>query len=218
MFRPSDRGPEHGGRGEEGPFGFFFFLMRRRPPRSTRRYTLFPYTTLFRSPAATGKFTICAAKMYAAQIPIRRSEEHTSELQSRNDISYAVFCLKKKKPFSNGSYLFHICCTSGLIPIPRGSLLFTSDCVSLNFRISFCMFFVFFLMIRRPPRSTRRYTLFPYTTLFRSIPRHEHDRVRKALLDYCERDRSEEHTSELQSRNDISYAVFCLKKKKKKKK
>src|SRR3546814_2864704 len=97
-------------------------------------------------------------------------------------------------------------------------------------------------MIRRPPRSTRTDTLFPYTTLFRS-------RLRKAglgeqLCPGCQREalaaerrevaeggqpgadqagghrrqeqRSEEHTSELQSLMRISYAVFCLKKKKKK--
>src|SRR3546814_6299199 len=91
---------------------------------------------------------------------------------------------------------------------------------------------IFFLMILRPPRSTRTDTLFPYTTLFRSgewtgaasgktfqvenparrqpiaeAPRGEAEDV----------DRSEEHTSELQSLMRISYAVFCLKKKKKKK-
>src|SRR5881628_109364 len=69
-------------------------------------------------------------------------------------------------------------------------------------------------MIRRPPRSTRQSTLFPYTTLFRSVrderlPGHHalHHRVAAPL------ERSEEHTSELQSLTDISYAVFCLKKK-----
>src|SRR6188474_3943750 len=76
-------------------------------------------------------------------------------------------------------------------------------------------------MIRRPPRSTRRYTLFPYTTLFRSVDRFlAHYEVPIVEGDRCtflwrgEADRSEEHTSELRSRNDISYAVFCLKKKK----
>src|SRR6184192_4630378 len=71
----------------------FFFLMIRRPPRSTRRLTLFPYTTLFRSwpwrcrwAGSTSPGPTCG-----------RSEEHTSELQSPIDISYAVFCLKKKK-------------------------------------------------------------------------------------------------------------------------
>src|ERR1051325_11871534 len=73
----------------------------------------------------------------------------------------------------------------------------------------FFSYFFFFLMIRRPPRST----LFPYTTLFRSdvgAGRH-HRAVRRRQLD--QHDRSEEHTSELQSPYVISYAVFCLKKK-----
>src|SRR3546814_4666612 len=83
---------------------------------------------------------------------------------------------------------------------------------------------VFFLMIRRPPRSTRTDTLFPYTTLFRSQqgqPGAGFQPVEvdlRALLEVrVERDphRSEEHTSELQSLMRISYAVFCLKKKKK---
>src|SRR6059058_4203609 len=76
-------------------FVFVFFLMIRRPPRSTRRYTLFPYTTLFRSTmltGANGSHVDCVVLDL-----VMRSEEHTSELQSRNDISYAVFCLKKKK-------------------------------------------------------------------------------------------------------------------------
>src|SRR3546814_5049500 len=89
----------------------------------------------------------------------------------------------------------------------------------------------FFLMIRRPPRSTRTDTLFPYTTLFRSplpacVMRH-HPRIggRRSNVGCLDRDRgiarqpmgpvrSEEHTSELQSLMRISYAVFCLKKKK----
>src|SRR5213079_3501059 len=79
----------------------------------------------------------------------------------------------------------------------------------------FCIFFFFFfLMIRRPPRSTQQPTLFPYTTLFRSVQSTSEQQRR-----YCFHrgwDRSEEHTSELQSPVVISYAVFCLKKKKKK--
>src|SRR3546814_8508731 len=99
----------------------------------------------------------------------------------------------------------------------------------------------FFLMIRRPPRSTRTDTLFPYTTLFRSPPVDHVDQrevrfgdrfeepvllekplvlrvahVRKVAMKHqCKVTRSEEHTSELQSLMRISYAVFCLKKKKK---
>src|SRR3546814_16315123 len=84
---------------------------------------------------------------------------------------------------------------------------------------------VFFLMIRRPPRSTRTDTLFPYTTLFRSllITAYAHSETANTSASWCSRssthcrrcsnDRSEEHTSELQSLMRISYAVFCLKKK-----
>src|SRR3546814_14389705 len=91
----------------------FFFLMIRRPPRSTRTDTLFPYTTLFRSMVravdgatvpATGEIEDPhdllprrASRISAAHVIAGRSEEHTSELQSLMRISYAVFCLKKKK-------------------------------------------------------------------------------------------------------------------------
>src|SRR3546814_2129644 len=71
-------------------------------------------------------------------------------------------------------------------------------------------------MIRRPPRSTRTDTLFPYTTLFRSS-RLDYDDPRgfgRTGLRATDAVRSEEHTSELQSLMRISYAVFCLKKKK----
>src|SRR3546814_7094145 len=84
------------------------------------------------------------------------------------------------------------------------------------------------LMIRRPPRSTRTDTLFPYTTLFRSSPgswgaARRRDTKSHDPSPWCGHDprasrgrndiRSEEHTSELQSLMRISYAVFCLKKK-----
>src|SRR3546814_1798580 len=101
--------------------------MIRRPPRSTRTDTLFPYTTLFRSPSTSISITILSdvdlpspsnrsvwlqQKGYSggvgmslkalvggtsSWIDVTRSEEHTSELQSLMRISYAVFCLKKKK-------------------------------------------------------------------------------------------------------------------------
>src|SRR3546814_7992635 len=88
----------------------FFFLMRRRPPRSTRTDTLFPYTTLFRS-RRIGPFEAfaidemtrgggdrgCATGQSLRRRGHFRSEEHTSEIQSLMRISYAVFCLKKKK-------------------------------------------------------------------------------------------------------------------------
>src|SRR3546814_12905108 len=107
-------------------FFHFFFLMIRRPPRSTRTDTLFPYTTLFRSavirisifeekvmalgmvldPTATRTDDIASpgpdagmliGKRVGFRLDRMRSEEHTSELQSLMRISYAVFCLKKKK-------------------------------------------------------------------------------------------------------------------------
>src|SRR3546814_1794629 len=73
--------------------------MIRRPPRSTRTDTLFPYTTLFRSirwKAAGGGVHARQCLGVALANQQRRSEEHTSELQSLMRISYAVFCLKKK--------------------------------------------------------------------------------------------------------------------------
>src|SRR3546814_1063824 len=107
---------------------FFFFFMIRRPPRSTRTDTLFPYTTLVRSPRARRQASAAARRSHLPAgrgIPLcrqahrsvvrvefaapgtgstvwpaalaARSEEHTSELQSLMRISYAVFCLKKKK-------------------------------------------------------------------------------------------------------------------------
>src|SRR3546814_16564847 len=86
-------------------FMYFFFLMIRRPPRSTRTDTLFPYTTLFRSPGtvpATSRRRCSTRPRRSAGWTYSRSEEHTSELQSLMRISYAVFCLKKKK--KNGEY------------------------------------------------------------------------------------------------------------------
>src|SRR3546814_7241015 len=83
-----------------------FFLMIRRPPRSTRTDTLFPYTTLFRSAQdsnQTGALENALISRLAEEGFSRsdnaryRSEEHTSELQSLMRISYAVFCLTKKK-------------------------------------------------------------------------------------------------------------------------
>src|SRR3546814_10734816 len=83
--------------------------MIRRPPRSTRTDTLFPYTTLFRSLRALQgarhqprlrsrrRRQISRGLALARRAGERRSEEHTSELQSLMRISYAVFCLKKKK-------------------------------------------------------------------------------------------------------------------------
>src|SRR5210317_1087254 len=76
--------------------------MIRRPPRSTPYPTLFPYTTLFRSSKNKKNFLIKKNIIIPAGLGFgtghhARSEEYTSELQSHSEISYAVFCLKKKK-------------------------------------------------------------------------------------------------------------------------
>src|SRR6476620_12510673 len=73
------------------PISFFFFLMIRRPPRST----LFPYTTLFRSRRRT--WSRPAAAPTACPHPMPRSEEHTSELQSRQYLVCRLLLEKKKK-------------------------------------------------------------------------------------------------------------------------
>src|SRR5690349_22051834 len=90
---------------------------------------------------------------------------------------------------------------------------------------SYYFMFFFFLMLRRPPRST----LFPYTTLFRSVKENTATRGQKrkdlreeergiSLIEHVMRDyRSEEHTSELQSRRDLVCRLLLEKKKKKKK-
>src|SRR3546814_7714866 len=102
--------------------------MIRRPPRSTRTDTLFPYTTLFRSPALSRLHQRCSGHKprpsrgswkrgrnwhhqsdpkgvgNQGAWPVGRSEEHTSELQSLMRISYAVFCLKKKNTKKSHNY------------------------------------------------------------------------------------------------------------------
>src|SRR3546814_8506845 len=84
----------------------FLFFMIRRPPRSTRTDTLFPYTTLFRSRRIGHQrrhILHLELEVFGAGSARKqeRSEEHTSELQSLMRISYAVFCLKKKKITKN---------------------------------------------------------------------------------------------------------------------
>src|SRR5210317_1004056 len=90
-----------------------------------------------------------------------RSEEHTSELKSHSEISYAVFCLKKKtKTLPKVMPAFVTLATEITSSTPMRSG-FSSFKITIRFEI-------FFLMILRPPRSTPYPTLFPYTTLFLS--------------------------------------------------
>src|SRR5690349_24833714 len=88
--------------------------------------------------------------------------------------------------------------------------------ISLSSFLS-CLFFFFFLMIRRPPRST----LFPYTTLFRSCLGRgassssiQPQTTSKSFFDSCPAARDRKSTRLNSSHVEISYAVFCLKKKK----
>src|SRR5210317_1621961 len=145
--------------------------MIRRPPRSTPYPTLFPYTTLFRSrrpwfrsrrrngwPRRRRRSTRTAWPA--------RSEEHTSELKSHSEISYAVFCLKKKtqqgirlRSFADQQHEELDVAVRRLarqLPVEDpGQHLLTK--------------LIFFLILRLHPRSTPYPTLFPYTTLFRSF-------------------------------------------------
>src|SRR5471032_1796943 len=189
----------------------FFFFMIRRPPRST----LFPYTTLFRSgrrghSRRRGRGLPRERRAHPVR---RRADRKSTRLNSSHiTISYAVFCLKKTtakrfKPASNarGSHSWSARSWSDSL-----STFCVRQCSKS--RESWCCFF--FLMIRRPPRST----LFPYTTLFRSRL-DEPPQCRVALGDAKDvgrrgESRSEEHTSELQSHHDLVCRLLLEKKKK----
>src|SRR3546814_4713706 len=113
--------------------------MIRRPPRSTRTDTLVPYTTLFRSLSSCRRATarLCApaapsgpllhwARRKQSEQSARRSEEHTSELQSLMRISSAVFCLKKKNKdvlaysCANADVELEFCIDMRLVPVTIG--------------------------------------------------------------------------------------------------
>src|SRR5450432_2753805 len=141
---------------------------------------------------ATRRLTLALQELLTAR---DRSEEHTSELQSRSDIVCRLLLEKKKTPlpFTNS-------CPPGV------SFLFQRQPTAA------LTFLLFFLMIRRPPRST----LFPYTTLFRSRAspsRSGSPRLAQETRAPQRRRRSEEHTSELQSRSDLVCRLLLEKKK-----
>src|SRR3972149_6564672 len=173
--------------------------MIRRPPRST----LFPYATLFRSwYAAITRKPVCRCCPWSPARPVRqgrRSEEHTSELQSQSNLVCRLLLEKKKKIKSTSWGLMHGLRSKGGTASEMGKV----DLVD----VVYC--YVFFLMIRRPPRST----LFPYTTLFRSTcsSRSHHwspSRWRLARRSRPNRRRRlrrpEEHTSELQPQSNLA--------------
>src|SRR5213594_4221640 len=131
--------------------------MLPRPTRSPPALTLFPYTTLFRSRAAGRQADLPRSAGPQGGVWPGRSEEHTSELQLRTLTSYAVFCLKKKKWKIMDSRLAR---TRPKESASRRSIARPSNLIEPP---------PFFLMTRRPPRSTQAFTLLPYTTLFRSL-------------------------------------------------
>src|SRR5471030_2432806 len=118
--------------------------MIRRPPRST----LFPYTTLFRSQSpARRRGTLAVDRHRPPRRRGRRDRKSTRLNSSHLGTSYAVFCLKK----------------TNVIPPPQAESMYHQKIRARG--ISGTLTVIFFLMIRRPPRST----LVPYTTLFRSL-------------------------------------------------
>src|SRR5579864_7588233 len=148
-----------------------------------------------------------------------RSEEHTSELQSHVNLVCRLLLEKKKK-----TELRHLLIRIKNYQRTNYSYSFIYIfiiflCISLFFVIvvissSHILFFFFFLMIRRPPRST----LFPYTTLFRSRYGDAAEQLFRRTFGATAAifaDRSEEHTSELQSHVNLVCRLLLEKKKKK---
>src|SRR6478672_7030064 len=185
--------------------------MIRRPPRST----LFPYTTLFRSRRAVLPDAGADAPLRAGP-HTARSEEHTSELQSRSDLVCRLL-LEKKNDLSQDEWQ-----QIQRHPAIAARILLTYDvsdeliAIVLHHHEAYDGHCFFFLMIRQPPRST----LFPYTTLFRSASRRSSGPTALRRRRWERRRpsgrstrRSEEHTSELQSRSDLVCRLLLEKKK-----
>src|SRR6187549_2902584 len=145
-----------------------------------------------------------------------RSEEHTSELQSHHPISYAVFCLKKKKLAS---------ATAAMTPAAANTKNATVTAITsptfppllrpsiFPTRLPICFFFF------NDTATTEIYTGWYTLSLHDALPISEARKIAMPHQPFGSArrapPRSEEHTSELQSHHPISYAVFCLKKKKK---
>src|SRR3990170_3037134 len=195
-------------------FFFFFFLMIRRPPRST----LFPYTTLFRSVFVV--LFIYGWNEYFWPLLITNTDRKSTRLNSSHQIiSYAVFCLKKKKKKHQKED--RDAARDALDFVHIVVIFIPEDALAMHFLIDRFLpsyvrlfFFFFFLIIRRPPRST----LFPYTTLSRSHPRSDavERLVRHHHRSLLHRSLDRKSTRLNSSHQIISYAVFCLKKKNKK--
>src|SRR6266704_797492 len=136
--------------------------MMRRPPRST----LFPYTTLFRS-LELGFGLLPRGDVVEQRDLVQRSEEHTSELQSRFDVVCRLLLEKKNRERFrqlNAPNELHL--AGWWLVFFKHSLIRAFQNYFSRFLFYFrAIYQLFFLIIRPPPRST----LFPYTTLFRSV-------------------------------------------------
>src|SRR5215813_7715910 len=197
-------------------FCFFFFFFFFNDTATTEIYTLSLHDALpieGRSPHPHRDGRRCSgppARRLGAPHP--RSEEHTSELQSRPHLVCRLLLEKKKR------------CPLRMVQEVRDrnnrKHHHLGDLYNFYGFIYF-FFSFFFLMIRRPPRST----LFPYTTLFRSAPHPGQPTGARCVTTRCStrwavprwwgcRDRKSTRLNSSHVR--ISYAVFCLKKKKKK--
>src|SRR5450432_598196 len=178
------------------PF-FFFFLMIRRPPRST----LFPYTTLFRSgPDRLGQRHVRQPDRPGPQYR-PRSEEHTSELQSRSDLVCRLLLEKKKKIDIRRQRSFHY----------RKNRQHTYSDGIVSFTIVFGFFFFF-----NDTATTEIYTL----SLHDALPISRRSRrptpaSRPMAASASPRSIDRKSTRLNSSHDQISYAVFCLKKTKK---
>src|SRR5215510_40876 len=185
-------------------FFFFFFLMIRRPPRST----LFPYTTLFRS-RGLRRWCRCGGPSRGGWRLRARDRKSTRLNSSHVAISYAVFCLKKKK------IMYRVMPTMSSIFWPSAG-----RCVdfAMSPSPSYLYFFFFFI---NDTATTDIYTLSLHDALpISRRPRRAGPRAGAASAPRrsaaSPAARSEEHTSELQSRGHLVCRLLLEKKKKKK--
>src|SRR6478672_4652776 len=192
--------------------------MSRRPPRST----LFPYTTLFRSRARRSRRRCRGPARPSGRAPRARSEEHTSELQSRSDLVCRLLLEKKKEEPGEFTVAEESTARGGVTrSVDRGGLVF-------NFKFNMCWmhetlkyyykYLFFFFNDTAPPEI---YTLslhdaLPIWTPGESTERSTAPATSTPLATIDSTACPDRKSTRLNSSHDqISYAVFCLKKKKK---